>query len=115
VYEDAAVGLMLSGDFRVGLSGRQAKENEAVIQTAGQSAVEAAGRVKGKPWPVGLQLRGRRSKLKTLPRNWPRSRRPIGKELPLFGCYCAGEWARSTRPTSWPRFVRGSGWHIMSR
>jgi len=35
MYEDSAVALVLSGDFRVGLAGRQAKDNENVIRPAG--------------------------------------------------------------------------------
>ncbi len=115
VYEDAAVGVMLAGDFKVGLAGRQAKENEAVIRTAGQSAQEAAGRVAGKPVAaLAFNCAGRRSKLKNIVEELTAIERAIGKDLPLFGCYCAGEMGpldQADKPSD--ALCGGSGWHIM--
>ena len=115
VYEDAAVGLMLAGDFRVGLAGRQAKENNAVIQTAEQSAREAASRVQGKPVAaLAFDCAGRRSKLKNIAEELASIQKAIGKDLPLFGCYCAGEMGpvdQTDKPAG--ALCGGSGWHIM--
>jgi hypothetical protein len=115
LYEDAAVGLMLSGDFQVGLSGRQAKENQAVIRTAGESGQEALGRAKGKPVAaLAFNCAGRRSKLQSIAEELASIEKAIGKQLPLFGCYCAGEMGPvdlTDKPAG--ALCGGSGWHIM--
>lgn len=115
LYEDAAVGLMLSGDFQVGLSGRQAKENQAVIRTAGESGLEAASRAKGKPVAaLAFNCAGRRSKLQKIAEELASIEKAIGKDLPLFGCYCAGEMGPvdlTDKPAG--ALCGGSGWHIM--
>ena len=115
MHEDAAVAVMLSGDFQVGLSGRQAKDNEAVIRTAGQGAQEAIGRNKGRPVAaLAFNCAGRRSKLKNIAEELVAIRKAIGAELPLFGCYCAGEMGpvdQADKPAG--ALCGGSGWHIM--
>jgi hypothetical protein len=40
IHQDAALALLLSGDFRVGLSGRQANQEQQVISTAKDGAQE---------------------------------------------------------------------------
>jgi hypothetical protein len=114
-YEDSALALMLSGDFTVGLSGRQAKENEKVISTARQSAAEAAAGAKGRPIAaLAFDCAGRRSKLKKIEEELAAVRQSIGRDLPLFGCYCAGEMgpvaAADKRADA---LSGGAGWHIM--
>ena len=83
---------MLSGDFNVSLAGRQAKENDKVISTAAEGVKEAIANLKGKPAAVlAFNCAGRRSKLKRLEDELEAIQKIIGKETPLFGCYCAGE------------------------
>jgi hypothetical protein len=115
LYDDSAVAVMLSGDFRVGLSGRQAKENDKVISTAQESAAEALRAVQGKPVAaVAFDCAGRRSKLKKIEEELAAIQKSIGKDLPLFGCYCAGEMGPIDTPEKKPDALSGgAGWHIM--
>ena len=115
MYEDAAVGIMLSGDFQVSLSGRQANENEKVIATANEGAAEALRSVKGKPVAaLAFNCAGRRSKLKDYGEELAAMQKALGEELPLFGCYCAGEIGPVDNPDEpSDAFCGGSGWHVM--
>ncbi|MCR4415702.1 MAG: FIST C-terminal domain-containing protein [Thermoguttaceae bacterium] len=115
LHDDSAVALMLSGDFRVGLAGRQAKENDKVISTARQSAAEALAAVQGKPLAaLAFDCAGRRSKLKKIEEELAAMQRAIGKDLPLFGCYCAGEMGPVDLPEQKPNArCGGAGWHVM--
>jgi hypothetical protein len=113
--EDSAVALMLYGDFRVSLSGRQAKENEKVISTAYDGGAEALKKSPGKPIAaLAFNCAGRRSKLKSIAEELAAIQKAIGRELPLFGCYCAGEMGpvdQLDKPSD--ALCGGSGWHIM--
>ncbi len=115
MHGDAAVALMLSGDFRVALAGRQAKENDKVLSTAQHSAAEALAAVQGKPLAaLAFDCAGRRSKLKKIEEELAAMQRAIGKELPLFGCYCAGEMGPVDAPDEKPgALCGGAGWHVM--
>jgi len=114
-HEDSALVLMLSGDFTVGLSGRQAKENDKVISTARESAAEAAAGAKGRPIAaLAFDCAGRRSKLKKIEEELAAVQKSIGRDLTLFGCYCAGEMGPVDSPEAKPDARSGgSGWHIM--
>jgi hypothetical protein len=109
------VALLLSGDFDVSLTGRQANENDAVIATANQGAAEAIKAVKGKPLAVfSFNCAGRRSKLNKYEDELAAIQKAIGSDLPLFGCYCAGEIGPVDDPNKDPEaFSGGSGWHVM--
>ena len=115
MYEDAAIAVMLSGDFEAALSGRQANENEKVIATANQGAAEALAGVKGKPVAaLAFNCAGRRSKLKSYGDELAAMQKALGEDLPLFGCYCAGEIGpvdNPERPSD--ALSGGSGWHVM--
>ncbi len=115
MVNDAAVALMLSGSFNVAMAGRKAKENDAVISTAKAGAAEAAGKIEGKPIAVlAYNCAGRRSKLKKMEDELVAIQEAIGKDVPLFGCYNAGEIG-PTDPTEKKPGVLcgGSGWHVM--
>lgn len=115
LYEDAAVAVMLSGDFKVSLAGRMAKTNDAVIKSAGEGAAEAMKKFEGKPLAVlAFNCAGRRSKLDDYDEELQAIQTQIGEELPLFGCYCAGELGPVDGIEAKPG-VRcgGSGWHVM--
>ena len=74
MYQDAAVALMLSGDFTVAMAGRQAKDNDAVIRTAKEGAAEAMAAAKGEPIAVlAYNCAGRRGKLKSMDDELPMS------------------------------------------
>ncbi|MHC4407159.1 MAG: FIST N-terminal domain-containing protein [Planctomycetota bacterium] len=115
MYEDAALALMLAGDFQVALSGRQANTNEKVIATANQGAAEAMKGAKGKPLAVlAFNCAGRRSKLESYEEELAAMQKAIGEKLPLFGCYCAGEIGPVDNPEEPSDALSGgSGWHVM--
>ena len=115
MHEDAAAGLMLSGDFQVSLSGRQANERKAVIATANDGAAEAMAATHKTPFAVfAFNCAGRRSKLTDYDVELQAIQKAIGKDLPLFGCYCAGEVGPVDVPDK-PNnaLCGGSGWHVM--
>ncbi len=115
MYEDGAVAVMLSGDFQTGLAGRQAKDNENVIRTAQEGAAAALAGVPGKPLAaLAFDCAGRRNKLKDIQEELAAMQRALGKDLPLFGCYCAGEMGPVDSPDK-PAgaLCGGSGWHVM--
>ncbi len=115
MHEDAAIAVMLSGDFRVALSGRQANENEKVIATANEGAAEALQGVKGEPVAaLAFNCAGRRSKLKNYEDELAAMQKALGQKLPLFGCYCAGEIGPVDDPEKPSDALSGgSGWHVM--
>ena len=115
MYQDSAVALMLSGDFKVTMSGRLAKENAAVIQSAREGAAEALGEETQRPVAVlAYNCAGRRSKLENMEDELAAIQEAIGKTVPLFGCYNAGEIgpldASEKRSDA---LCGGSGWHVM--
>ena len=115
VYEDAAIALMLSGDFGVTQSGRQANECETVIRSAKEGAQEALDKAMNKTpiFVTAFNCAGRRSKLDKYETELEAIQAAIG-ELPMFGCYNAGEIGPVDDP-DWPKTVTcgGSGWHVM--
>ena len=59
---------------------------------------------------------GRRGKLDNVADELAAFQSAVGGELPLFGCYCAGEVGPvdSADPTKKPDALSGgSGWHVM--
>ena len=113
--QDAALGVMLSGDFSVALSGRKAQDNDAVIRTAGEGAAEAMDGMNKEPIAVlSFNCAGRRGKLDNYDDELAAIQKVTGKDLPLFGCYCAGEIGPLDAAEQQPG-VRcgGSGWHVM--
>jgi len=115
LHDDSAVALVLSGDFTVAMAGRQAKENEKVIRTARESAAAALAGVRGKPIAaMAFDCAGRKGKLKKIEEELAAVQQAVGKELPLFGCYCAGEMGPVDTADKPPDAVSGgAGWHIM--
>ncbi|MBN2476454.1 MAG: FIST C-terminal domain-containing protein [Pirellulales bacterium] len=115
MHQDSAVALMLSGDFRVAMAGRQAKDNDAVIATAKTGAAEAMAALDGKPTAVlAFNCAGRRGKLKNMDDELAAMQQAIGGQLPLFGCYCAGEVGPVDASEKQPGVLcGGSGWHVM--
>ncbi len=114
-YEDSAVALLLSGDFGIALTGRQAKDNERVIRTAQDAATEAIAESKGqKIVALGFNCAGRRSKLHRMEDELAAIQKATGNDLPLFGCYCAGEMGPVDSPDKKPGVTSGgAGWHLM--
>lgn len=115
LYQDAAVALMLSGDFEAALTGRQANENAKVISSANEGAAAALKQLKGKPIAaLAFNCAGRRSKLEDYGEELAAIQKALGDDLPLFGCYCAGEMGPVDNPAEpTDAFSGGSGWHVM--
>jgi len=115
MFEDSAIALMLSGDFKVSLAGRQAKENKKVIATAKEAAAEALKGLKAKPFAaLAFDCAGRKGKLDKIEDELAAMQEAIGKDLPLFGCYCAGEIGPADRALKKAGVLSsGVGWHVM--
>jgi hypothetical protein len=114
-HQDSAIALMLSGSFRVAMTGRKAMDNDRVIATAGEAAAEALSEFEGTPEAVlAFNCAGRRGKLDDPEEELAAIQKALGKKLPLFGCYCAGEVGPvdvSERDSD--ALCGGSGWHVM--
>ena len=115
MYQDSAIALMLMGDFKIAMSGRQAKDNAKVIATARDGAAEAMGKIKGKPAAVfAFNCAGRKGKLDNVADELKAMQEALGKDVPLFGCYCAGETGPSDEAGKKPDVLSsGVGWHVM--
>jgi len=115
LHDDSAVAIILSGDFSIAMAGRQAKENEKVISTARQSAAAALSGIKGKPIAaMAFDCAGRKGKLKKIEDELAAIQEAIGNQVPLFGCYCAGEMGPVDTADKKPDALSGgAGWHIM--
>jgi hypothetical protein len=115
MYEDAAVALMLAGNFDVALSGRMANEEQAVIKSAADGVAEMLEKGKGDPAAVlAFNCAGRRSKLNEYEDELASMQKVLGKDVTLFGCYCAGEIGPVDEPDALEDVLSGgSGWHVM--
>ncbi len=115
MFTDSAIALLLSGDFEVSLSGRQAKDNAKVISSAAQSATEAFKNIKSKPFSVlAFNCAGRKGKLDNIDDELRAIKGVIGNEIPLFGAYCAGEIGPADIADKKTNTLSsGVGWHVM--
>jgi hypothetical protein len=115
MHRDSAVAVMLSGDFHVSLAGRKAQDNDRVISTARDGARAALSGFSGKPAAVlAFNCAGRRGKLDRIEDELTAMQEALGKELPLYGCYCAGEIGPLDVSEKDPDVLSGgSGWHVM--
>jgi hypothetical protein len=114
MYTDSAIALLLSGDFDVSLSGRQAQENAKVISSAAESAAEALNGMKLKPFSVlAFNCAGRKGKLDNISEELTAIQHVIGKQIPLFGAYCAGEIGPADVAGKEKTVSSGVGWHVM--
>jgi len=115
MYTDSAIALMLSGDFQVSLSGRQAKENAKVISSAADGADEALKGMKATPFSVlAFNCAGRQGRLDNIEDELKAIQGVIGNDIPLFGAYCAGEIGPADIAEKDPAVLSsGVGWHVM--
>jgi len=114
-YKDSAVALMLSGNFKVAMSGRQAKDNDRVISSAKEGAAEALDRLDSEPIGVlAFNCAGRRGKLDDFNDELGAIQEALGRDLPMFGCYNAGEIGPLDTGEAKPGVLSGGGgWHVM--
>jgi len=115
MFSDAAVALMLSGAFNVSLAGRQAKEAKAVVATAEAATAIAHQHLKGSPTlALIFDCAGRKGKLDRPADEIVPIKRVLKRDVPLFGCYCAGEIGPADTSDASPNVLsHGVGWHIM--
>ena len=115
MFTDSAIALMLSGDFEVSMSGRQAKDNAKVISSAADGAAEAMTASTAKPFGVlAYNCAGRKGKLDNISDELAAIQGEIGKAIPLFGCYCAGEIGPADIAEKDAKVLSsGMGWHVM--
>lgn len=113
-HTDAAVAVLLSGDFKLAQTGRQAKDNDAVISTAKEGAGEAITKLGKKPFAVlAFDCAGRKGKLKNVGDELAAMQAALGTEVPIFGCYCAGEFGPADETDADKSICYGRGWHVM--
>ena len=115
MYTDAAVAVLLSGDFKVAMSGRQARDNAMVIATAMSGASEARRKSEGEPIGVlAFNCAGRKGKLDNIVDELEAMQSVLGTQTAMFGVYCAGEIGPPDTPqTPTAARIAGVGWHLM--
>jgi hypothetical protein len=110
VLTDAAVGLRLGGSLVLSQSGQQAKTNDAVIESARTSSAAALKKMSAKPLCVMVfDCAGRKGKLERLEDEIAAIQSSVGRDIPIFGVYCAGEIGTLDAETS----PVAKGWHAM--
>ena len=114
-WSAAAVALRLSGNFEVSRAGRQARDNDAVISTAREAAREELEGAGNPPLGVlAFDCAGRMGKLDDIQSEVKALREVLGPDVPLFGCYCAGEVGPADQGDPRPGVLsQGVGWHVM--
>jgi hypothetical protein len=114
-YTDSAIAVALTGETAVALAGRQAKDNNAVIATAKTAPAEALRSLAGPPLLVlAFDCGGRLGKLDDVADELAAVQESVGNSVPLFGCYCAGEFGPADEePAPTDALSYGRGWHIM--
>ena len=114
-HTDSAIALMLSGPFQATQTGRQAKTNDAVITTASEGSKAVLKDAKAKPLAMlAFNCGGRMGKLDRLEDELEAIQSSAGKNVPLFGAYCAGEYGPADLSDSAGDATPcGRGWHVM--
>ena len=114
-HTDSAIALLLTGPFQATQTGRKAKTNAAVIQTAKQGSAAVLKDAPATPLAMlAFNCGGRMGKLDRLEDELEAIQASVGKDLPIFGAYCAGEYGPvdlsdgGKDPTPC-----GRGWHVM--
>ena len=112
--QDSAIAILLTSTLKVSQVGRQAKSNDQVISTAREGAATAMKSIKGRPAALlAFDCGGRMGKLDRLEDELAAIQASVGKEVPLYGCYCAGEFGPSDTEGASTKTPMGVGWHIM--
>lgn len=112
--QDSAIAILLTSSLKVSQVGRQAKSNDQVISTAREGAAAAMQSIKDKPAALlAFDCGGRMGKLDRLEDELEAIQASVGKEVPLYGCYCAGEFGPADTTDATGKTPMGCGWHIM--
>ncbi len=112
--QDSAVAILLTSELKVSQVGRQAKSNDQVISTAREAAALAKTAIKGPPAAfLAFDCGGRMGKLDRLEDELQAIQASLGSNVPIYGCYCAGEFGPSDTANAKTNTPMGCGWHIM--
>ncbi len=114
-HTDSAIALLLAGPFQATQAGRQAKTNEAVIETASEGSASVLKKAPARPIAMlAFNCGGRMGKLNRLEDELEAIQSSAGRELPIFGAYCAGEYGPADLSDSGGDPTPcGRGWHVM--
>jgi len=108
---DVGLILALNGSFKVIQTGDQARDNDAVLKTAEETATAlregAKASLKG---AFFFDCAGRKGKLESIEEEQEAIAKGLGKGVPFFGIWCAGEIGVAKDSQGVPV---GRGWHIM--
>jgi len=111
LYRDAAVALVIDGGVTVSQNGAQAKDNQAVLDSARSVSSELRARSPREPTAfLAFDCAGRKGKLESIEEEQKAVLEGLGSEGALFGVWCAGEFGC---PADSPSQPVGRGWHIM--
>ncbi len=111
LYTDAAVALVVDGDVGVEQGGAQAKDNQAVLDSARAVAAGLRSRLCGLPQLfLAFDCAGRKGKLEAVEDEQKALLEGLGSEGALFGVWCAGEFGCAEDSPAKPV---GRGWHLM--
>lgn len=115
MYNDCALGVLLAGNFKVTQTGRQAKSNDEVIATAKEGSAAALNKAGSSPFAVfAFNCAGRKGKLKNVGDELSAIQSSLGKDVPIYGCYCAGEFGPADKAENRNDVTpAGCGWHVM--
>jgi hypothetical protein len=111
LYTDAAVALAIDGDVSAAQNGAQAKDNQAVLDSA--RSVAAGLRTRGAGLAsvlLAFDCAGRKGKLESIEEEQKAVLDGLGPDGMLFGVWCAGEFGCPEDSLATPV---GRGWHIM--
>jgi hypothetical protein len=111
LYTDAAVALAIDGDVGVEQGGAQAKDNQAVLDSARAVAAGVRSRLCGVPVLfLAFDCAGRKGKLEVIEDEQKALLEGLGGDGALFGVWCAGEFGCADDSPARPV---GRGWHLM--
>ncbi|MCL2105362.1 MAG: hypothetical protein FWH21_10040, partial [Kiritimatiellaeota bacterium] len=125
LYADAAVALMIDGNISVAQSGAQAKDNQAVLDTAKQVASALRDQSsRQENLFLAFDCTGRKGKLENMDdglnafkegfglKSLGNGNFEMGLDPQIFGVWCAGEIG-CAEDSPHPQQPIGRGWHLM--
>lgn len=111
LHTDVAALIVLNGPFKVSQAGEQARDNDAVLKTAEDTAARIRQGAKGSlTGALFFDCAGRKGKLEEIEEEQEAIAKGLGKGIPFFGIWCAGEVGVANDSEGIPV---GRGWHIM--
>jgi hypothetical protein len=111
LYTDAAIALTIEGNVAVAMNGAQARDNQAVFNSAKKVASDLKDTNNAQLF-LAFDCAGRKSKVDFIQDAQRAVIEGLGKnkQMPIFGMWCAGEFGCPDDSLETPV---GRGWHIM--